>query len=130
MTRTPKASSRCFRSLAARLDKSKFSDMLIFDPRDFESRLSTLSNSNSQIAGTTLLRYKNTDGQNLEIFYLMFLTFKFYIILNIISFFILLYCLFLLFITYCSYSLPYCTLSTNVNVFFFYTRIFAGKYVL
>jgi len=66
MTRTPKASSRCFKSPAAKLDKSKFSDILIFDPRDF-SLLSTLSSSNNQIAGTTLLRYKNTDGQNLEI---------------------------------------------------------------
>lgn len=62
--RTPRASSRCFKSPAAKLDKWKFSDILIFDSRGF-SLLSTLSNSNSQIAGTTLLRYKNTDGQNL-----------------------------------------------------------------
>jgi len=66
MKRTPRASSRCFKSSAARLDKSIFSDILIFVPRDF-SLMSTLSSSNNQIAGTTLLRYKNTDGQNLEI---------------------------------------------------------------
>ena len=62
---TPNAFSRCFKSSAARLVKSKFSDMFTFVSNIF-ILLSTLSSSRSHIAGTTLLRYRKTEGQNLE----------------------------------------------------------------
>lgn len=79
---TPNNLSKFFKSAAAAA-KLKVSSTIL-------CRLSTLSNSSSQIAGTTELRYKNTEGQNLrklkqfilklndllQIFMLVFIFFK------------------------------------------------------